>query len=159
MTEVKVRTAVPQDFAAAMDLLVQANAENGLARMDVNKLVQIVGPALHCSNGIIGAIGPVGGPLEGVVLLQIEKLWYSEEPVIAEKLVYVHPDFRSAKGGRAAKLCEFAKQVSDEMGIPLIIGVLSNERTKSKIRMYERLIGEPAGAFFVYGGKTGQWAA
>ena len=75
--------------------------------------------------------------------------------MIAEKLVFVHPDFRSAKGGRAKKLCEFSKSVSDELGIPLIIGVVSTDRTRGKVRLYERVFGEPAGAFFLYGAKTG----
>lgn len=156
--EVKVRVGVPQDLDACMDLFIKANDENGLAKMDVHKLLEIVWPSLHCHHGVVGVIGPVGAPLEGVVLLRIEELWYTAAPVIAEKLVFVHPDFRSAKGGRAAKLCEFAKQVSDEMEMPLIIGVLSNARTESKIKMYRRLIGEPAGAFFLYRGKTGQFA-
>lgn len=156
--DVKVRVGVPEDMQSCMELFVRANDENGLAKMDERKLVDVVWPSLHCHNGMVGVIGHPGQPLEGVVLLRIEELWYTQEPVIAEKLVYVHPDFRSAKGGRAAKLCEFAKRVSDEMQMPLIIGVLSNARTESKIRMYKRLIGEPAGAFFVYGGKTGQFA-
>lgn len=156
--DVKVRVGVPEDLPACMDLFIKANDENGLAKMDEKKLVEIVWPSLHCDGGMVGVIGTVGQPLEGVVLLRIEELWYTQEPVIAEKLVYVHPEFRNAKGGRAAKLCEFAKQVSDEMKMPLIIGVISNSRTESKIRMYKRLIGEPAGAFFVYGGKTGQFA-
>ena len=70
-------------------------------------------------------------------------------------LVFIHPDFRSAKGGRARKLCEFSKQVSDSLGIPLIIGVLSSHRTAGKVRMYQRIFGEPSGAFFLYGTKTG----
>jgi len=156
--EVKVRVGVPEDLHACMDLFLKANEENGLAKMDENKLINMVWPSLHCDGGMVGVIGSVGKPLEGVVLLRIEELWYTQEPVIAEKLVFVHPDYRNAKGGRAAKLCEFAKRVSDEMQMPLIIGVISNTRTESKIKMYKRLIGEPAGAFFVYGGKTGQFA-
>ena len=76
---------------------------------------------------------------------------------IEEKTVFVHPDFRNVGGGRARKLCEFSKKVADELEMPLIIGVLSNNRTQSKIKMYERVFGEPAGAFFLYGTQTGAW--
>jgi hypothetical protein len=138
-----------------MDLFVRANEENGIDALDHNKLMSIVWPSLHQDGGIIGVIGEPGKTLEGVVLLRIEQLWYSSAPVIAEKLVFVHPEYRSAKGGRARKLCEFSKQVSDNLEMPLIIGIVSNERTSGKIRMYERLLGPAAGAYFLYRGKTG----
>ena len=40
--------------------------------------------------------------------------------------------------------------------IPLLIGVLSNKRTEGKIRLYERQLGKPSGAFFLYGARTGE---
>ena len=83
-------------------------------------------------------------------------MWYSDNPVLEEKAIFIHPDFRSAKGGRARQLCEFSKQVADSLGIPLIIGVLSNHRTEAKVRLYERQFGKPSGAFFLYGAHTGQ---
>ena len=45
--------------------------------------------------------------------------------------------------------------IDDDLGIPLIIGVLSNQRTEAKIRLYERQFGAPAGAFFLYNVHTG----
>lgn len=153
--EIHVRVGTPEDLPGCMDLFVQANEENGIDRLDPEKLLSIVWPSLHQDGGIVGVIGAVGQRPEGVVLLRIESLWYSNAQVIAEKLVYVHPDFRSAKGGRAKKLCEFSKTVSDELELPLIIGVVSNERTAGKIRLYERVFGPAAGAFFIHGAKTG----
>ena len=41
--------------------------------------------------------------------------------------------------------------------MPLIIGVVSNHRTKGKEGLYNRLFGPPAGAFWLYGVKTGEW--
>lgn len=155
LEEIHVRVGTPEDLEGCMELFVRANEENGLAEMDVQKLISLVWPSLHQDGGMIGIIGPVGRKPEGVVLLRIEQLWYADAPVIAEKLVYVHPDYRSAKGGRARKLCEFSKQVADELEMPLLIGVVSTERTKGKIRLYERLFGEPAGVFFLHGAKTG----
>lgn len=155
MQDIHVRIGTPEDLPQCMELFLQANEENGIDALDTNKLLSIVWPSLHQDGGIIGVIGEPKGALEGVVLLRIESLWYSEAPVIAEKLVFVHSNFRSAKGGRARKLCEFSKQVSDELNMPLIIGIVSNERTKGKIRMYERLLGPAAGAYFLYNGKTG----
>ena len=155
MDEVKVRVGTPEDLSVCMDLFVQANEENGIDSLDPKKLLDIVWPSLHQDGGLIGVIGEPGAQPEGVVLLRIEALWYSAAPVIAEKLVFVHANYRSAKGGRAKKLCEFSKKVSDEMGLPLIIGVISTDRTKGKIRLYERIFGPPAGSFFLYGASTG----
>jgi len=155
MDTVKVRVGTPEDLEKCMELFIKANEENGIARMSQPKLLEIVWPSLHCDGGIVGVIGETGKPAEAVVLLRVEQLWYSDEPVLAEKLVYVDPGFRFAKGGRAAKLCEFAKKAAVELDMPLIIGVMSNDRTKAKIRMYERLVGPQVGAFFLYNGNMG----
>ena len=155
MEDVHVRVGTPEDLPGCMELFTQANQENGIDELDPEKLLSIVWPSLHNDGGIIGVIGAPGERPEGVVLLRIETLWYSASRVIAEKLVYVHPDFRSAKGGRARKLCEFSKSVSDQLEMPLIIGIVSNDRTQSKVRLYERVFGHPAGAFFIHNAKTG----
>jgi hypothetical protein len=36
------------------------------------------------------------------------------------------------------------------MGMPLLIGVQNDVRTKGKLRLYERQFGQPIGAFFKY---------
>ena len=153
--EVKVRVGTPEDLNGCMELFIKANEENGIDAIDQQKLLNVVLPSLMREGGMVGVIGE-RDHLQGVIMLRIETLWYSDAPILAEKLVYVHPDFRSIKGGRARKLCEFSKQVSDELNMPLIVGIVSNERTKSKVKMYERMLGPAAGAYFLYNGKTGR---
>jgi hypothetical protein len=75
--------------------------------------------------------------------------------VLEEKAIFIHPDYRNAKGGRARRLCEFSKQVANTLELPLIIGVLSNHITEAKVRLYERQFGKPTGAFFLYNARTG----
>jgi GNAT superfamily N-acetyltransferase len=113
--------------------------------------------ALTRESGIVGIIGAIGEEPEAAILLSIGELWYSKDKVIDEKSMFVRPEFRNAKGGRAARLAEFAKEVQKSLDIPLAIGVLSNERTAGKVRMYQRMFGAPAGAYFLYGGRTGEW--
>ena len=96
------------------------------------------------------------GKIEGGILLRVTTMWYSDDHALEEKGIFIHPDYRSAKGGRARRMCEFAKRTAEQLGLPLLIGVLSNNRTEAKIRMYERQFGKPAGAFFLYGGHTGE---
>lgn len=156
---VHVRVATPQDFASVMTLAMMVAKENGIFEPDMSMVVNDIWPALNGDRGLVGVIGKPGDELEGFVLLRIGNLWYSPAEIIEEKTVFVAPKYRSAKGGRARKLCEFSKKVSDELGLPLIIGVVSNHRTKGKEGLYNRLFGPPAGAFWLYGARTGSWGA
>lgn len=155
--EIKIRIGTPEDLDEIMKVAMVAAEENGFLNPNPAKLAAEIWPALHQDHGIVGVIGKPGGMVEGCVLLRIGQMWYSDMMVVEERAVFTHPDFRNAKGGRARKLCEFSKKVADDLGIPLIIGVLSNHRTEAKVRMYERSFGKPSGAFFLYGAKTGGW--
>ena len=152
-----VRIGTPDDVHPMMDLAMQACDENGFVDPNPQKLLSEIWPALNLDNGIVGIIQDEGGSLEGAILLRVGAMWYSDAQVVEERAIFVHPNFRSAKGGRAKRLCEFSKKVADTLSLPLMIGVLSNHRTAGKIRMYQRIFGEPSGAFFLYGAKTGQY--
>lgn len=152
--ELTVRIGTPDDVHDIMNLALSACEENGFVEPNPAKLLAEIWPALNLDRGLVGVIGQPNQP-EGAVLLRIGSMWYSDHDVLEEKAIFIHPDYRSAKGGRARRLCEFSKQVADSLGIPLIIGVLSNDRTKAKVRLYERQFGEPSGAFFLYNAHTG----
>lgn len=153
--ELKVRVGTPADVHAVMDLALMGAGENGLSDPEPGKILQDVWEALNLNFGILGAIGPLGGPLEGAVLLRITVPWYTEQPVLEERAIFVHPDYRAAQGGRAARLVEFSKKAAKGLNLTLMIGVLSNQRTAGKVRMYRRMLGEPAGAYFLFNGHTG----
>lgn len=156
MSEIFVREGVVEDFNEMMRMAVDATRENAFVEPDIEMLSQHIYAALSKQMGLAGVIG--GGPgeaLEAMIILRIGTMWYSPEHIIDEKAIYVAPEFRSAKGGRARKLAEWAKTVSEKLGIPLAIGVLSNTRTEAKIRLYERVFGAPAGVYFLYNAKTG----
>jgi hypothetical protein len=155
--DIRVRIATPNDFSAVMNLAMMVASENGIFEPDMNMVIADIWPALNGHKGLVGVIGAPGEDLQGFVLLRIGNLWYSPAEIIEEKTVFVAPKYRSAKGGRARKLCEFSKKVADELEMPLIIGVVSNHRTKGKEGLYNRLFGPPAGAFWLYGAKTGTW--
>ena len=155
--DLMIRLASPQDLDEIMSIAMMACDENGFLNPNPAKIAAEIWPALHQDHGLCAVIGKPNGMIEGFVLLRIGNMWYSDSRVVEEKAIFIHPDFRSAKGGRASKLCEFSKKVADSLGIPLIIGVLSNHRTSAKVRMYERQFGPPSGAFFLYGAQTGKW--
>lgn len=159
MTEdLKIRLATVEDLDEMMRLALSACDENGFLNPNPIKLLEQIWPALNQDHGLCAVIGKPGGTIEGAILLRIGQMWYSDDLTIEERAIFIHPDFRGAKGGRARKLCEFSKTVADTLGLPLVIGVLSNSRTEAKVRMYERQFGKPSGAFFLYGAKTGQFS-
>jgi len=150
-----VRIGTPEDVHPMMDLAMQACDENGFVDPNPQKLLAEIWPALNLENGIVGIIQDEGKDLEGAILLRVGTMWYSDAQVLEERAIFISPDYRSAKGGRARRLCEFSKKTADQLGIPLIIGVLSNHRTEAKVRLYERQFGKPSGAFFLYNATTG----
>jgi hypothetical protein len=153
--ELKVWVGKPEDVDDMMALALAACDENGFVKPNPVRLLQEIWPALNREKGIIGIVGVPGEKPQGAILLRICYTWYSDDEILEERAVFIHPDFRAAKGGRARKLCDFSKRVADELGMPLTIGVLSNQRTSGKIRMYERIFGQPSGAYFLYGTRTG----
>lgn len=158
MTEdLSVRVGDPTDLDNMMELALQACDENGFVNPNPVKLLEQIYPALMQDRGLVGIIGKPNEKIEGAVLLRISKMWYSDQDILEEKAIFIHPEYRSAKGGRARRLVEFSKEVSDYLKIPLIIGVLSNHRTEAKVRLYERQFGKASGAFFLYNAQTGGW--
>lgn len=155
--KLEVRIGDPSDVDNMMELALKACDENGFVNPNPVKLLEQIYPALCQDFGLVGIIGKPGEKIEGAVLLRVSKMWYSDQDVLEEKAIFIHPEYRSAKGGRARRLVEFSKEVSDYLKIPLIIGVLSNHRTEAKVRLYERQFGRASGAFFLYNAQTGGW--
>jgi hypothetical protein len=150
----EIRLATPTDMTEVMRLAVTACEENGFLNASQELLAKEIWPALNQDHGLCPVIGPPGGAIEGLALLRIGAMWYSPQTVVEERAIFVYPQFRAAKGGRARRLCEYSKHVADTLKIPLLIGILSNTRTEGKIKMYKRIFGEPAGAFFLYGAQA-----
>jgi hypothetical protein len=151
----QIRLATPDDVHEVMKVALAACDENAFLDARQDLLLQEIWPALNLDHGLCPVIGPPNGEIQGLVLLRTGKIWYSDATVLEERAVFVYPKYRSAKGGRAAKLCAFSKKAAEQLGLPLVIGVLSNSRTIGKVKMYTRIFGEPAGAFFLFNAKTG----
>jgi hypothetical protein len=153
--DIGVRIGGPEDVHPMMELALQACEENGFVDPNPHKLLAEIWPALNLDHGLVGIIQDGGGQLEGAILLRVGPMWYSDANVLEERAIFIHPEFRNAKGGRARRLCEFSKRAADTLEVPLMIGVLSNHRTEAKVRLYERQFGKPSGAFFLYNAQTG----
>lgn len=130
-----------------MAMCHRLHKENAIFPMDENKVRAVLRKGFDRQGGILGVIGN-SGKIEGMICLLVTEFWYASEPFIDELFLYVCPEYRHTKN--AIDLMKFAKWCSDQSGFPLVIGVLSNERTAGKIRLYQRQFDRPAGNFFYY---------
>lgn len=149
-----VRIATRADEERIMALCRDLHTENALLPMSEDRVRETIERAFSRDGGIIGVIGRPGEPLRGIIYVIIGRLWYSDDWVLEELFSYVPPEHR--RSTYAQDLIDFAKRQADELRLKLMIGIISNERTEAKVRLYTRKLGPPAGAYFVYGGRTGE---
>lgn len=149
-----VRIGGAADFDEVWRLLMLAHQENAIFKVAPDKTRWFVDRVLSPerippndprTRGVMGVIGPVG-KLEGLVFLAISSMWYSYDLFIEEFTVFVDPNHR--KSDHAQALIDWMKQQVDEVGLPLVSGVVSNQQTEAKCRLYRRKMPK-AGEFFL----------
>jgi hypothetical protein len=150
----RVRMASMDDLDEIMQMGRELHAENGLMSWDEGKVKTAAVNALRGVDGVVGVIG--SDPIQAMIYLCLRQYWYAQDgdAHLEEFLAFVRPEFRKSNNAKA--LIEFAKSSARRLGVPLLIGIVSNEKTAQKIRLYRRRLGEPSGAYFIYGSKTGQ---
>lgn len=141
-----VRLAVLEDRPALVELTSMLHGENGLFSLSLPKRDRLLDRYFAHEGSIIGVIGEVGKPVASIYL-SLTQPDYSDEWGLHEVWAHVHPDHR--KSTHAKHLIQYAQFLALEMKLPLLIGILSNQRTEAKVRLYERMF-EKAGAFFVW---------
>ncbi len=156
----RVRLADALDVEELFELCQHLHEENFIFPMASHKVRAMLQgatrPEIEQRRGIVGCIGDRGG-IEAAIFLEIDSLWYADEPGLIELFSYVRPEFRKSSNSR--DLIAWAMGMSNHFHLPLMIGIISNHRTEAKVRHYKRALGEPAGAFFLYGARTGIGAA
>ncbi len=153
-----VRIANPADRDECWRLFLQGHQENGLFSLAPEKVDYVLHRCLFAAAipatdfGLRGVIGVIGEPgaLEALALVTIGEYWYTTDKHLEEMLVYV--DHRHRKSRHARALISWMKQQSELTGIPLLTGIVSHERTKSKCALYGRMLPK-VGEFYLYSGK------
>lgn len=150
-----VRLATPEDYQEIWRLFLQAHNENGIFPLAPEKVEFFIQRAIHMDaihpfdqgpRGQIVVIGEVGA-LQAICFVIIGEFWYSSANHLEELLVYVDPEYRQS--GHAKSLIEWMKRAADMLGIPVLSGIMSTERTEAKVRLYKRQM-PCIGAFFLY---------
>jgi len=150
-----VRPATLQDRPEIWRLFLQGHRENGLFEMDPSKVEFFLYRALKPDEIPSGDTGPRGqiavigapGKLEAIVFIIIGQFWYSSTYHLEELLVYVDPECRQSE--HAKNCISWMKKQADELGVKLITGIMSRDRTQAKIRLYDRYLPR-VGAFYAY---------
>lgn len=142
-----VRKAGRADEPDIMEICKQNHGENGQFSLSLPKVHDMVARAFDGRGAIIGAVG-APDRIEGAILLLITQFWYTEDWCLEEIFNYVRPEYRRTT--HAKDMISFGKRCSDELNIPLVIGVVSNERTRAKMELYRRQLGEPVGGYFLH---------
>ena len=146
LTTLPVRKARLEDRDTILEICVQNHAENGQFSYSPKKVEAMVSRAFNGGGAIIGTVG--SGRIEGLILLVIGQHWYTDDFCLEEVMNYVLPDYR--RSTHAKDMITFAKRCSNELVLPLVIGVVSNDRTKAKMELYKRQLGEPCGGYFLH---------
>jgi hypothetical protein len=150
-----VRKAKPDDRSTILDICDRNWSENGQFSLAPKKVEAMVDRAFTGGGAIIGVVGR--DRVEGIIMLLISQFWYTNDWCLEEIMNYVLPDYR--RSTHAKDMIKFGIRCSDELSIPLVIGVVSNERTKAKVELYRRQLGEPIGGYFLYPRNSVQPAA
>jgi len=146
LTTIPVRKAIASDREVILSICHRNHAENGQFSLAMKKVEAMVDKAFNGRGAIIGCVGR--DRIEGIILLLISQFWYTDDWCLEEVMNYVDEDYR--RSTHAKDMIKFGIRCSDELSIPLVIGVVSNERTKAKIELYRRQLGEPVGGYFIH---------
>jgi hypothetical protein len=147
-----VRLAAPEDEESVMEMCKALHEENGLFSLNENKIRGYIRQSHARKGAFVGVIGPKGH-IEASTCLLITDAYYTDDWHLTELWNHVGKSYRHTRNAEA--LIEFGKACSDKMGIPLVTGIITNNRVAGKVRLYRQQLGYPAGAFFVY---NGHWA-
>lgn len=148
-----VRMARPTDEDALLELAIINNKENGLYPLNNDKMMTMIRratrPVPGVSPSIIGVIESEKN-LIATIGIMLSQFWYTDNWHLEEIWNYVHPEHRRSE--HAKNLISFSKWVSEGLGLPILIGIISSIRTEAKVRLYSRQL-PSVGALFLYHGE------
>ena len=143
-----VRLATRADEPEILQLLQTMHAENGIHPLDETLARETFNLAFDQKGGILGVVGPTND-IRAMLGLLITRFWFTSDWHLEEIFNFVRPDQRQGTH-YAEDLINFARLCSTTCDLPLVIGVLTNRRVEAKVRLYQRILGVPSGAFWVY---------
>ena len=149
-----IRIAGPEDYQEVYRIACLFHSENGQHEFGEAKVKEFIWHGCNRRSAIVGVIGPPNN-IKAVLYLQIQPIFYSEEFQLGEVFAFVRPDSR--RSDYAKRLIRFAKTCSEETGLDLLIGIISDHRLAAKSRLYDRELPK-GGTFYNYRPKSKEQA-
>lgn len=133
-----VRLATQADEPALMDHCRIIHADNGACSFSERKVAETILIATRNGGGIIGVIDGKDG-FEASIFLMLDQFYYSEDWILRERWVFVHPDHR--KKQHFDRLIDYARACQAKMSdggefMPLFCGIGTKTRVMAKIRLW-----------------------
>jgi GNAT superfamily N-acetyltransferase len=142
----------PEDFEDLCDFLLvhfvgehQMGSLSASKKLDAEKCVLSVGRSVDYAAWVV----EVDGDIVGSIGLFETTPWYSNTPYIAERWLYVTPEYRGSNTGRL--LIEAAKEFANEKKLPLMIDIFNVEDVEVKVRAFRRMGMKLVGGTFMVG--------
>jgi len=151
MTDVALAT--PADEDPLWEMLLGLHEENGIFKVCEEKVRASIREATEQRGGLIGLIRAEDGTIEASMCLVIDQFWYTEDYCLLEHWLYVVPEARTKR--HSSRLIDWAKYVSNQLGLKLQAGIMSTDRTAAKEKMYQRKM-TPVGGIFMWDPTTGK---
>ena len=130
-----IRIAGVDDYQEMFRIACLLHAENGQHAFSEEKVKEFIWRGCNRDQAIVGVIGPSNN-LKAMIYLQIQPIYYSDEFQLGEAFAFVRADCR--RSDYAKRLIRFAKKCSEETGLDLMIGIISDVRLAAKARLYDR---------------------
>ena len=141
-----VSMAVPQDEDEIYALLLGLHQENGVFSVSEPRVRGFIRACTQQEDGVFGFIGLIReSTIEASVGLELTQWWYTDEWSLSEKWCFVHPGHR--RKNHARRLVDFSKWCADRLAVPLLMGIISTQRTEAKERLYQRKMVRVGGMF------------
>lgn len=141
-----IRIAGPDDYQELFRIACLLHNENGQHKFSEEKSKHFIWRGCNRDQSIVGVIGPPNN-IKAMIYLQIQPVYYSDEFQLGEAFAFVRQDCR--KSDYAKRLIRFAKRCSEETGLDLLIGIISDTRLAAKARLYDRELPR-GGTFYNY---------
>lgn len=152
--QTRVRLANPADRPAIFQQCKMLSQENGIVPMKDELVLREIDNALARNHALLAVVGDEGR-VEGSICLRLAHYWYNDDFWwLEDRWCYVEPEYRA--GPNSKDLLEFANWWRQQLDIPLMMGILSSQRTEAKLRLYRRIFGPLTGGFWLVGARTGE---
>jgi hypothetical protein len=143
----KPRIARPPDEEPIMAMCRRLHAENGLFSLSEDKVRDCLHRCFTGTGTIVAVIGPTAA-IEASMCLAMSNFYYTTDVHLEEQWNFVDKDYRKSRNAEA--LIEFGKECAEKMGMAFFTGIITNKQMAGKVRLYRRLLGQPAGAYFIH---------